>query len=50
MDDLKEAIIWKVNNSHATSAVELFGELLNLLYTLGYSEGQKYSQTRETDD
>lgn len=42
LKDLKEAIIYTVNTSTKANAVELFTELLDLLYTKGFSDGQDY--------
>lgn len=50
MDDLKEAIIFMVNNSKAKCATELFGELLTLLYSVGFRDGQHYVDDRERED
>ena len=50
MNELKEVIIETVNASSAKHPVELFKELLILLYTVGYSDGQKYINTREEYD
>ena len=47
LKDLKEVIIESVNNSQAKHPVELFQELLVILYTIGYSDGQHYIEVRE---
>ena len=47
LKDLKEAIIYTVNTSKETNAVDLFAELLDLLYTKGFSDGQDYLLNRE---
>ena len=49
MDDLKEAIIFTMNNSKARNSVELFCELLALLYSKGFSDGQHYIDERERE-
>ena len=50
MDDLKEAIIFTVNNSKARNSVELFCELLSLLYSKGFRDGQHYVDEREREE
>ena len=47
MDEVKKAIIECVNMSKAKHPVILFQELLLLLYSVGYSDGQKYTEVRE---
>lgn len=47
MDEVKKAIIECVNMSEAKHPVTLFQELLLLLYSIGYSDGQKYTEVRE---
>jgi len=50
MDDLKNAIIYYVRKSKAESSIELFSELLQLLYANGFSDGQRYARERDTED
>lgn len=47
MEDLKKAIIEKVNQSEATNPLKLYSELLVLLYCVGYRDGQDYVYEKE---
>ena len=47
MDEVKEAIKYQLEISKARHPVELFQELLVILYSKGYSDGQKYMEVRE---
>lgn len=49
IDDLKRSIIYIVQNSKATDSVSLFSELLTLLWTMGFKEGQNYIKDRADD-
>ena len=42
MRDLKKALKYTIDSSKATDVYSLFTELLALLYTVGYSDGQEY--------
>ena len=50
MDELKEALIYAINISKAESKVELFTELLSLLYASAYSDGQHYIIQRQYEE
>lgn len=50
MDDLKKAMKFVIDNSEAKHPVELFQELLVILYTKGYQDGQHFADVREGYD
>lgn len=48
VDELKEALITKIKASTTKSSIKLFQELLEILYSKGFSDGIKYAEERFT--
>ena len=49
MEEVKEALRYQIDISEAKHPVELFQELLVILYTKGYQDGQHYMKVREEE-
>ena len=50
MDDLKKALIFQIENSTAKHPVDLIQEVLLILYSKGFADGEEYMENREDSE